>query len=104
MSEFLIFLFMYTGSLVGTSRIHMMLVNILIQFFLTIWCTIPTLGCLIKNWEMLAAAPKFSLVKHRMVKGLEKLQKYTMATDQTDISLICLGISCVDLKLLTLVA
>jgi hypothetical protein len=57
-----------------------------------VWRTIPTLECLQKNWETLANAPKFAPVKNGIEKGLEKLQKWYMATDQTDIYFICLGI------------
>jgi len=61
-----------------------------------VWRTIPTLECLQQNWETLAKTPKFALVKKGIEKGLEKLHKWYMATDQTDIYFICLGkyISC----------
>ena len=35
--------------------------------------------------------PKFIQVVHGIEKGLAKLRKYSMATDQTDIFFICLG-------------
>jgi hypothetical protein len=57
----------------------------------TVWRTIPTLECLQQNWETLANTQKFAPVKHGIDKGLEKLQKWYMATDQTDIYFICLG-------------
>ena len=57
----------------------------------TVWKTIPTLECLQTNWETLANTPKFAPVKHGIEKGLEKLKKWYMATDQTDIHFICLG-------------
>jgi hypothetical protein len=57
----------------------------------TVWKTIPTLECLQQNWETLANTPKFAPVKHGIEKGLEKLKKWYMATDQTDIHFICLG-------------
>jgi hypothetical protein len=57
----------------------------------TVWKTIPTLECLQQNWETLANTPKFAPVKHGIEKGLEKLKKWYMATDQMDIHFICLG-------------
>ena len=35
--------------------------------------------------------PKFEKVEHGIMKGLEKLQKWYMATDQSDMFFICLG-------------
>jgi len=55
------------------------------------WRTIPTLECLQQNWETLAGVPKCALVKKGIEKGLEKLHKWYMATNQTDIYFICLG-------------
>ena len=59
----------------------------------TVWKTIPTLECLQQNWETLENTPKFAPVKHSIAKGLEKLKKWYMATDQTDIHFVCLGTS-----------
>jgi len=39
----------------------------------------------------MANIPKFAPVKQGIEKGLEKLHKWYMATDQTDIYFICLG-------------
>jgi hypothetical protein len=41
----------------------------------------------------MARTPKFSRVRHGIEKGLDKLRKWYMATDQTDIYFICLGAS-----------
>ncbi|KIM73291.1 hypothetical protein PILCRDRAFT_15382 [Piloderma croceum F 1598] len=42
--------------------------------------------------ETLANTPKFVPVKKGIEKGLEKLHKWYMATDQTDIYFICLAL------------
>ncbi|KIM75155.1 hypothetical protein PILCRDRAFT_13838 [Piloderma croceum F 1598] len=58
----------------------------------TVWRTIPMLEYLQQNWETLANIPKFAPVKKGIEKGLEKLHKWYMATDQTDIYFICLAL------------
>src|SRR6266436_8685851 len=57
----------------------------------TVWKSIPTLKCLQDNWETFSKTPKFAPVKHGIEKGLEKLCKWCMATDQSDMYFICLG-------------
>lgn len=57
----------------------------------TVWKTIPTLKCLQENWKTLAKTPKFARVRHGIEKGLAKLKKWYMATDQTNMYFICLG-------------
>jgi hypothetical protein len=50
-----------------------------------------TLECLQNNWETFAKTSKFAPVKHGIEKGLEKLRKWYMATDQSNMYFICLG-------------
>ncbi|PSR78833.1 hypothetical protein PHLCEN_2v7270 [Hermanssonia centrifuga] len=62
--------------------------------FPTVWCTIPTLECLQRQWEIMADTPKFAPVHTAIKAGLAKLQKWYLAIGQTDIYYICLGMSC----------
>ena len=57
----------------------------------TVWKMIPILEALQENWEIMRQMPKFEKVEHSITKGLEKLQKWYVATDQSDMSFICLG-------------
>jgi hypothetical protein len=57
----------------------------------TVWKSILTLKGLQDNWETFAKTSKFALVKHGIEKGLEKLGKWYMAPDQSNMDFICLG-------------
>ncbi|THG95548.1 hypothetical protein EW026_g6127 [Hermanssonia centrifuga] len=58
----------------------------------TVWRTIPTLECLQEHWEIMVKEPKFAKISFAIEAGLEKLQKWYKAVDDSAMYFICLGV------------